>query len=104
MKKQTEICHYESSMISSSFYNFESEKLLVEFHGGAVYEFLNVPFDHYKAFSEAESIGKSFNEYIRQYEGKKVEEETTDKELRMVFPANVEGTEEFNEANNAETK
>jgi len=99
MKKLTEICHYESSMISSSFYNFQTEKLLVEFNGGSVYEFLNVPFDHYKAFSESESVGKAFNEYIRQYNGTKVEEEVADEEMRMIFPANVEDSEEFNEAN-----
>jgi hypothetical protein len=98
MKKQTEICHYESSMISSSFYNFESGKLLVEFNGGALYEFLNVSLDDYRSFSESDSVGKAFNSHIRQYNGIKVEDSQIE-DIRNVFPANVEGSEEFNEAN-----
>ena len=101
MKKLTEINHYESSMIASSFYNFNTEKLLVEFNGGAVYEFLNVPFDHYKAFSESDSVGKAFNEYIRQYEGTKIQDEIADEESKMIFPVNVEETEEIKESKNA---
>jgi hypothetical protein len=89
MKKQTEICHYDSSMISSSFYNYETGKLLVEFHGGAVYEFINVASDHYKSFSESDSIGKGFNQYIRQYEGVKVEDEVA-MELSMVDPGMID--------------
>ncbi len=98
MKKQTEICHYESSMISSSFYNFQSGKLLVEFNGGALYEFLNVPESNYRSFSESESVGRGFNEFIRPYEGVKVEDSQIE-DSRIAFPANVEGSEEFNEAN-----
>ena len=73
MKKQTEICTYDSSMIVSSMYNYESQKLLFEFHTEAVYEYQGVTAEDYKLFSESESTGKGFNDNIRKYEGTKLE-------------------------------
>jgi len=81
MKKKTEICIYESSMILSSNYNFDSKELRVEFKGGTIYQFEGVEIEDYQAFSNGESIGKSFNEYIRKYNGVKTEiEKSTFKE------------------------
>jgi hypothetical protein len=81
MKKKTEICIYESSMILSSNFNFDTHELRVEFKGGTIYQFENVELEDYLAFSNGESIGKSFNEYIRKYNGTKSEvEKSTFKE------------------------
>ena len=72
MKKKSEFCTYDSSMIRTSRFNFEESKLQVEFTGGTVYEFVNVDLVDYLAFANTEdSVGKSFNQYIRKYEGKK---------------------------------
>lgn len=77
MKKTTEICIYESSMIHSSNYNYTDGNLKVEFRGGTTYQFNSVDIEDYLAFSNGESIGKSFNEYIRKYNGVKTEFETS---------------------------
>jgi hypothetical protein len=77
MKKKTEICIYESSMILSSNFNFDTLSLRVEFRGGTIYQFEGVEIEDYLAFSNGESIGKSFNEYIRKYEGTKTENKTS---------------------------
>lgn len=78
MKKKTEICIYESSMIHSSNFNFDTNELKVEFKGGTTYIFNSVDEVDYKAFSNAESIGKAFNQYIRhQYEGSKIDGTTS---------------------------
>jgi hypothetical protein len=60
-------------MVISSLYNYETQKLLVEFSTEAVYEYQGVTIDDYKLFSESESTGKGFNENIRKYEGTKLE-------------------------------
>ena len=81
MKKTTEICIYESSMIHSSNFNYATGQLKVEFKGGTSYQFESVDIEDYLAFSNGESIGKSFNEYIRKYNGVKTEyEKSTIKE------------------------
>ena len=72
MKKKSEFCTYESSMIRTSRYNFETKNLEVEFTGGTTYEFDNVDTVDYLAFTNTEeSIGKAFNQHIRKYEGRK---------------------------------
>ena len=72
MKKKSEFCTYDSSMIRTSRYNFETKDLEVEFNGGTTYKFENVDIVDYLAFANTEeSIGKSFNQHIRKYEGKK---------------------------------
>ena len=65
--------HTESSMIGSSSYNPETNELIVTFNGGASYSFSNVLTEDYKAFTESESAGKAFNQYIRKYNGLKLE-------------------------------
>lgn len=75
MKKKTEICIYDSSMIHSSNFNFDSKELKVEFRGGTTYIFNSVDHLDYQAFSNSISIGKAFNEFIKhRYEGSKVNE------------------------------
>jgi hypothetical protein len=72
MKKKSEFCTYDSSMIRTSRYNFDSKELDVEFNGGTTYRFNNVDTIDYLAFANTEeSVGKSFNQHIRKYEGKK---------------------------------
>ena len=72
MKKKSEFCTYDSSMIRTSRYDFETKNLLVEFNGGTTYEFENVDSVDYLAFANTEeSVGKAFNQYVRKYEGKK---------------------------------
>jgi hypothetical protein len=68
------IQHTESSMIDSSNYNPETNELIVTFKGGSSYSFNGVVTEDYQAFSESESAGKAFNQYIRKYNGLKVEE------------------------------
>ena len=73
MKKKSEFCTYDSSMIRTSRYNFETKDLEVEFNGGTIYKFVNVDDVDYLAFANTEeSIGKSFNQHIRKYEGRKI--------------------------------
>lgn len=95
--------NHESSMILSSSYDGESLKLLVTFKGGSIYQYEGVVQEDYEAFVNGESIGRSFNEYIRKYKGSKLEEtlitEVSDAELKAQFPSNVEGSREFNQAN-----
>lgn len=94
---------HESSMIQSSSYDGETLELLVTFKGGATYRYEGVSQEDYESFVNGESIGKSFNEHIRKYNGSKLEEslltEDADAELKAQFPANVEGSQEFNDAN-----
>jgi hypothetical protein len=74
MKKVTEFCTYESTMIHSSRYNWQTGNLEVEFRGGGtIYKFEGVESVDYLAFNNSEeSIGKAFNTYIRKYKGQKV--------------------------------
>lgn len=63
---------HQSSMINASTYDSSTGDLLVTFNGGSIYKFNGVTESDYDAFSNAESVGKSFNEYIRKYEGSKM--------------------------------
>ena len=74
MKKLTEIINYDSSTVMSSSYQFDKKELIVEFRGGSKYQFENVDLVDYQEFSTSDSVGKSFNEYIRKYNGKKIED------------------------------
>lgn len=90
---------HESSMIQSSVYDTEIGKLIVTFNGGASYAYDAVTEEDYQLFSNAESIGNAFNLHIRKYNGEKLLIEVSDDDLRNEFPANVEGSMEFNQAN-----
>jgi hypothetical protein len=55
----------DSSMINKYVYNFATGTLKVEFTGGALYEYANVDPELYDNLCKAESIGKFFNEQIK---------------------------------------
>jgi hypothetical protein len=74
MKKIAETINYNSSTVESSTYRFDKKDLVVEFRGGIKYYFEDVDPIDYVEFSNSDSIGRSFNEYIRKYNGKRVEE------------------------------
>jgi len=63
IKEQSSIV--DSSMINKYVYNFATKTLKVEFTGGALYEYANVEPDLYDNLCKAESIGKFFNEKIK---------------------------------------
>lgn len=73
MKKISETINYESSTVESSTYRFDKKDLIVEFRGGFQYYFENVDSSDYISFSTSDSIGRAFNEYIRKYNGQRVE-------------------------------
>jgi hypothetical protein len=72
--KLRETVEYESNTIKSSTYQFDKKDLLIEFVSGSKYYYEGVEHDDYLSFSTAESVGKSFIEYIKKYNGKKIEE------------------------------
>jgi len=74
MKKLKETVFYESSTVALSSFDYKTNELIVEFNSGAAYSFSNVTIEDYESFRDSDSIGKSFNQYIRQYGGLKIEE------------------------------
>lgn len=54
-----------SDMMSSVGYDSSSAVLEVEFRNGSVYEYLDVPRDHYDALLAAPSKGRYFNARLR---------------------------------------
>tara|TARA_Y100000389_G_C17032197_1_gene304003 strand:- start:51 stop:293 length:243 start_codon:yes stop_codon:yes gene_type:complete len=74
MKKLQEQITYESSTIESTLYDFKTNDLIVSFNSGASYMYNSVPESDYIEMKEADSVGKSFNQNIRQYGGIKIEE------------------------------
>ena len=54
-----------SSNIQSIGYDDEVKSLYVTFKGGKTYEYENVPASVYDELSEAESVGKYFNQFIK---------------------------------------
>lgn len=55
----------QSSAIKNVMYNAHTRSLKVQFIGGQLYEYQNVPVEVYDAFCHAESLGKFFNENIK---------------------------------------
>jgi len=55
-----ETCKWNSSMMSSSTYNFENETLLIEFVDGKEYLYDEISKSEYAEFTKAESQGKYF--------------------------------------------
>lgn len=107
----TEGREWTSSLIKHTEYNPDDEQLFVVFQNEQQYVYLGITKEIYRDFCESESVGSYFGKNIRgkfSYakitdgevsEYVTVEKETADEETRMIFPANVEGSEEFNEAN-----
>jgi hypothetical protein len=75
MKKLIETIGYDSSSVSNSTYNFKTKTLVIHFKSDIGYSYEGVEIEDYLGFSQAESIGKSFHQFIRgKYEIKKFEE------------------------------
>lgn len=69
MKRQS----VSSSNISSVGYDSESHTLEVEFHGGGVYQYFDVPQSTYDELMHASSHGSYFHRYIKdQYRWVKI--------------------------------
>lgn len=67
----------ESSSLKSVGYDIVDGNLVleVEFTRGAVYQYMQVPYDVYEQLMSAESVGSFFNKNIqKKYEFKKVSE------------------------------
>lgn len=64
----------ESSNLESVGY--DGNDMEVEFKGGAVYKYFNVPFRVWEAVVNADSVGKCFNERVKKggYKFERVEE------------------------------
>ncbi|KKM62355.1 hypothetical protein LCGC14_1522560 [marine sediment metagenome] len=74
MTEQTDIEMVEvvSSNIHSVGYDADENVLLVRFHGGALYRYLNVPENVYRGFLEAGSAGAFLNTEVKgKYEYEK---------------------------------
>ena len=54
-----------SSNIKSAGYDTEEQLLEIEFNSGAVYSYAGVPMGVYDDLLEAESVGKYFNQSIK---------------------------------------
>ena len=63
LKEQTSTV--DSSMINKYVYNFATNTLKVEFNSGALYEYANVEAGLYDDLCKSESVGKFFNEKIK---------------------------------------
>ena len=58
--------YVESSNLYSVGYDPRSEILEVEFHGGRIYRYFDVPPSLYTGLMQASSHGKYFNQHIKQ--------------------------------------
>ena len=54
-----------SSNLLAIGFDDEVESLYVQFKSGKIYEYENVPASVYDELSEAESVGKYFNQFIK---------------------------------------
>lgn len=61
-----------SSAINSASYDTQNGTLTIEFSRGARYDYPNVPAEHYQGLIHAPSVGKYFNQHIKQYSAKEV--------------------------------
>lgn len=68
---------YKSSMILSSTYDKKTNNLNIVFNNGGNYNYENVKKTDYLKFEMSESIGKGFNEFIKQYPTTKLEKADT---------------------------
>jgi hypothetical protein len=63
-KIKSEYVRVESSLVSSMRYTYASQKLLVFYKSGALYEYHYVKPKTIKKIRKAKSIGKAFHKYI----------------------------------------
>ena len=64
-KIKNENVNVDSSTIKSINYDYDSKILLIEFNGNAKYEYKDVPEGVYLRFKYSDSLGKHFNENIK---------------------------------------
>jgi hypothetical protein len=57
----------DSSNISSIGYDEETSTLEIEFHGGSVYQYLDVPLNVYEGLLNADSKGQYLAQHIKGY-------------------------------------
>lgn len=55
----------KSSLVRGIFYNYEAGSLVLSFYSGAYYEYYMVPEQTFIDFVNADSLGKYFNENIK---------------------------------------
>lgn len=91
-----EIKNHSSGLIESTAYDSIEKKLRVVFKNGAAYEYNEIDENLYNDFISQSSIGKAFHEKIRSKPSNKLITEYNDEKIRESFPANIEGSSEFN--------
>jgi hypothetical protein len=64
--------YIESSNIVSLDFNSDEETLLVEFKGGANYEYYNFPKEEYEGIISSRTPGKRFHSIKNQYSFSKI--------------------------------
>lgn len=57
----------ESSAINNVAYDTDSKVMTITFKTSGSYDYPDVPQHHYDGIVAAESVGKYFNKYIKQY-------------------------------------
>ena len=58
----------DSSMLKSIGYDAERQVLVLEFAGyETIYEYYNVPSDIHEALLESDSVGRTFNQLVRNH-------------------------------------
>jgi hypothetical protein len=62
-----EMVAVKSSNVKSVGYDSSSKILVIEFFGGGVYQYFEVPADVHADFMEAPSKGKFFSQHIKNY-------------------------------------
>lgn len=68
------IAEYESTNLKSGKYNIDSQKLIITFNNGMLYEYDDVPHEIFAELNLAESVGKYFNKNIaKNYTYRKLE-------------------------------
>lgn len=98
----SEKLEHKSSTIVTTDYNFVNQEFTVEFKGNNTYIYSKVPLNIYNKFKQSESKGSFLSKEIKgTFDFIKIEEDI-DKETREKYPANVEGSKEFNDANTNE--
>ena len=58
--------YVESSNIEAVAYDEDKEELFIQFKNGAVYKYLDVPYNIYNDLLNADSKGQYFYHYIRK--------------------------------------
>lgn len=65
--------HVTSSLVTSVGYDSDEELLEVELQDGKVYQYRDVPEETYQGLLNADSIGRYFNNHIREFSHVRIE-------------------------------